>query len=176
MRGSKIMTFSSGEIEIAAPGLDQFLNDAFEGDFSAEDFEHCMGGQHFVVLRDSQLLAHGSVVSRKICFDDLRLDVGYVEALAVRPDWRGRGVGSDLLAELTTHCQTNFGVSMLSTDRQAFYERHGWRRIAGESFVETDSGLVRTADEDEGLMVLTDLAVAVQARQVICDFRNGDVW
>ena len=44
---------------------------------------------------------------------------------------------------------------MLGTGEQHFYERLGWERWAGRSFVRgTDGAVTATADEDPWLMVL----------------------
>jgi aminoglycoside 2'-N-acetyltransferase I len=116
------------------------------------------------------------VVLRNITFDEQVFRTGFVEAMAVGHEWRGRGVGSKLLEELTDFCRSNFEVAMLSTGSHAFYEKHGWRRFKGESYLATDSGLVRTEQDDDGLMVLTSLDGVLEAARVACDFRNGDVW
>jgi len=156
--------------------LRAFLDEAFDGDFSDEDFDHSSGGTHFTILANGQLIAHGSVVLRQISFDGQVFPTGYVEAMAVGHEWRGRGVGSKLLAELTDFCRSNFAVAMLSTGSHAFYEKHGWRRFKGESYLATDASVVRTEDDDDGLMVLTSLQSVLAAARVTCDFRSGDVW
>jgi len=174
--GHSIASCASDELANHAPAIRQFLFDAFEGDFSDDDFDHCLGGRHFLMFRDSQLVGHAAVVSRAMAFDDLSLEVGYLEAMAVHPGWRGRGLGFELLAKATEFCREHYRVSMLSTDTHGFYERHGWRRLNGLSFVATDAGLVRTAEDDEGLMLLSDGDLIFEAKQVVCDFRSGDVW
>jgi aminoglycoside 2'-N-acetyltransferase I len=65
---------------------------------------------------------------------------------------------------------------MLSTGSHAFYEKHGWRRFNGESYLATDSGVVRTEEDDDGLMLLTSLEDVLAADRVTCDFRSGDAW
>jgi aminoglycoside 2'-N-acetyltransferase I len=156
--------------------LRAFLDEAFDGDFSDEDFEHAFGGTHFVILARGQLIAHGSVVLRRISFDGQVYATGSLEAMAVALEWRGHGIGSKLLAALTDFCRSSFAVSMLSTGSHAVYEHRGWRRFNGESHLATDSGLLRTEDDDDGLMVLTSLEHVVAANQATCDFRSGDVW
>jgi aminoglycoside 2'-N-acetyltransferase I len=125
---------------------------------------------------DSQLVGHAAVVSRRLEFDELSIQVGYIEAMAVHPRWRSHGLGRELLAKATEFCLENYRVSMLSTDIHGFYESHGWRRFSGLSFVATESGLVRTAEDDEGLMMLTGEDHLFEAKRVVCDFRSGDVW
>jgi aminoglycoside 2'-N-acetyltransferase I len=156
--------------------LRAFLDEAFDGDFTDDDFDHALGGTHFVILARGQLIAHGSVVLRRISFDGQVYATGYLEAMAVALEWRGHGIGSKLLAALTDFCRSSFAVSMLSTGSHAFYEHHGWRRFKGESYLASDSGLLRTEDDDEGLMVLTSLEDVLTADRVTCDFRSGDVW
>jgi aminoglycoside 2'-N-acetyltransferase I len=156
--------------------LRAFLDEAFDGDFSDEDFEHAFGGTHFAILTQGRLIAHASVVMRQISFDGQVHPTGYVEAMAVGHDWRGRGVGSTLLAELTDFCRSNFAVAMLSTGSHAFYEKHGWLRFNVESYLATESGVVRTQEDDDGLMVLTSQQSVLAADRVTCDFRSGDVW
>jgi aminoglycoside 2'-N-acetyltransferase I len=171
-----VQRLTSADVAMQLGDLRAFLDEAFDGDFSDEDFEHSFGGTHFAILADGQLIAHGSVVLRQISFDGQVYPTGYVEAMAVGHEWRGRGVGSKLLAELTDFCRSNFAVAMLSTGSHAFYEKHGWRRFHGESYLATESGVVRTEDDDDELMVLTSLQNILAADRVTCDFRSGDVW
>jgi aminoglycoside 2'-N-acetyltransferase I len=171
-----LQRLTSADAALQLGDLRAFLDEAFDGDFSDEDFEHSFGGTHFAILANEQLIAHGSVVLRQISFDGQVYQTGYVEAMAVGHEWRGCGVGSKLLAELTDFCRSNFAVAMLSTDSNAFYEKHGWLRFRGESYLPTESGVVRTEDDDDGLMVLTSLQNVLAAARVTCDFRSGDVW
>ncbi len=58
----------------------------------------------------------------------------YLAAIAVAPEWRSRGIGAALVA----HCEREAAltsrhfflcVSSFNTRAQAFYERHGFRRV-----------------------------------------------
>jgi aminoglycoside 2'-N-acetyltransferase I len=58
-----------------------------------------------------------------------------------------------------------------------FYERLGWERWRGPTFVDATPELVRTEDDD-GVMVLRtpttgDLDLAAP---LVCDWRPGDAW
>ncbi|MDG4863114.1 GNAT family N-acetyltransferase, partial [Streptomyces sp. T-3] len=65
------------------------LDDAFDGDFSDEDWDHGLGGLHACVHDETgTLLAHGSVVQRRVLHAGRSYRVGYVEAVAVRADAR----------------------------------------------------------------------------------------
>ncbi|NBO72663.1 GNAT family N-acetyltransferase, partial [bacterium] len=94
------------------------LNDAFEGDFSEEDWKHTFGGMRFLGFLNDQLIAHGAVVPRKIEVDESDLIIGYVEGIAVAPTYWHKGYGSLLMAEITSYCLSEFSLSMLSTSEK----------------------------------------------------------
>ena len=129
-----------------------------------------------MVFRENSLVGHAAVVSRRITFDGHIVEAGYVEGLAIGGNWRGLGLGSELLAAATNFCRLNYRVSLLSTNIHKFYAKHGWQRFEGESFAETDSGLIRTSEDDDGLMLLSDDAMLARPNRVTCDFRRGDIW
>lgn len=157
--------------------LQKLLNDAFEDDFSEEDWQHTFGGTRFLGNRDGELIAHGAVVPRKMKVDGESVMVGYVEAVAVLPSCWGNGFGTFLMAEITSYCRSEFPLSMLSTDQKNFYRRHGWSDFEGKSFVSKDGLQYRTEDEDEGLMFLCDSDQGeFSPRLVICRARDGDAW
>jgi hypothetical protein len=73
--------------------------------------------------------------------------------------------------------QRNFDIAMLSTGEIDFYAKFGWQRFVGQSFVDDHGTIIRTADEDEGLMLLTSLHHLNQPGVAwVCDWRTGDVW
>jgi aminoglycoside 2'-N-acetyltransferase I len=71
-----------------------------------------------------------------------------------------------------------FEVGVLSTSRRSFYSRLGWEPWQGPSFVRYADGLVRTPDEDDGLMVLRVSATPAldPTWPITCDARSGDDW
>jgi hypothetical protein len=73
---------------------------------------------------------------------------------------------------------TSRPATWLSTSRQSFYARLGWERWRGPSYVRHGEQLIRTADEDAGLMVLRAGASAGPAltASITCDARRGDDW
>ncbi|MET9470128.1 GNAT family N-acetyltransferase, partial [Streptomyces sp. NPDC006544] len=78
----------------------ELLDAAFEGDFGAEDFEHALGGMHALVYDGEELVAHGSVVQRRVVHAGRALRTGYVEAVAVRADRRRSGLGGVVMRSL----------------------------------------------------------------------------
>ena len=172
---SRLLDFElNSEIEIH---LRKLLNDAFEDDFSEEDWQHTYGGVRFLGYLDSHLISHGAVVPRKMQVDGASMVVGYVEGIAVSPAFWRKGFGSSLMEEITSYCRSEFPLSLLSTDEKNFYRRHGWSDFKGKSFVFKDGLQYATEDENEGLMFLSDLSqVEASPGQVICEDRNGDAW
>jgi aminoglycoside 2'-N-acetyltransferase I len=157
--------------------IQEMLDLAYNGDFSSEDWGHASGGLYFVGYLEETIVAHGSVVPREMLIDGRRLTVGYVEAVAVLPAYSGQGLGSLLMRRITEFCRENYALSMLSTDEKRFYERHGWRQFNGESFIAFEAEVVRSADEDEGLMFLpSEKNEEVDIRRATCQARSGDSW
>lgn len=71
--------------------LRKILNEAFEDDFSEEDWQHTYGGVRFLGHLDGHLISHGAVVPRKMQVDGASMLVGYVEGIAVSPGFQRKG-------------------------------------------------------------------------------------
>lgn len=172
----QIVTCSSEELLLLAPSIRSFLNEAYEGDFSDSDYENALGGQHFIRFEGGHLIAHASVVKRSISIDDTAWNVGYVEAVAVAADFRGRTFGRQIMQQVTDFCRRKYEVTMLSTGEHGFYERFGWVRLDATTFVKTASGLVRTEEDDDCLMLLSDVPDLTNARRVVALDRSESPW
>ena len=157
--------------------LRDLLNDAFEGDFSEEDWQHTYGGIRFMGYLNDELIGHGAVVSRNMNVDDKKINVGYVEAIAIVSAHCRKGFGSRLMEEITAYCQSKFSLSMLSTGEKAFYRRHGWLDFEGESYISLNQVEMRSKEEDEGLMYLFGMnEIAGMPKKIVCESRSGDAW
>jgi len=151
---------------------------AFDGRFTDEDWEHTLGGRHVVVFDEGLCVAHAAVVPRTLCVAGAPFDCGYVEGVATAPEKQGRGFGSLAMTEISRFIRSEYEFGALSTDRHSFYERLGWERWSGPTYVRTGTDEVRTEEEDAGIMVLRfgpsggiDLAAALS-----CEARRGDDW
>jgi aminoglycoside 2'-N-acetyltransferase I len=154
------------------------LDAAFDGDFSDDDWRHTVGGSHVVVTDHGGLVAHASVVARRIDVDGRPFSAGYIEGVATAPSRENEGLGSVAMTEAAAVVRRDFELGALSTDRHSFYERLGWERWRGPTFVRRAGGVVRTENEDDGIMVLrfgpsreVDLTTPIS-----CDERPGDDW
>lgn len=147
-------------------------------DFTEDDAEHAFGGVHVIALDDGRVLSHASAVERTILVGDVPFVTGYVEAVSTWPDRHGRGLGTAVMTALEAELRRRWTFGALATDSHPFYERLGWERWQGPSYVLTDRGRVRSEDEDEGIMVLrfgpsadVDLTLPIT-----CPDRPGDAW
>lgn len=166
----------------APPGLLErartMLEQAFDGRLSDDDWEHALGGWHVVLTRGDRVLSHAAVVPRDMVFGDRPLRTGYVEAVATVLDGRRQGLATHMMKVAGEIVRREFEIGALSTGIQPFYERLGWERWNGPSFVNDDGRRVRTPGEDDGLMVLrfdASLGVPLTA-PITCEARRGDDW
>jgi aminoglycoside 2'-N-acetyltransferase I len=163
--------------------LRELMHDAFEGDehggFTEDDWQHAVGGTHFLLEADGTIVSHASVVTRDIHVDGVPLVTAYVEAVATDPGRQRQGLGSQVMRAVGDFIDAGeWQLAMLGTGSQAFYERLGWRVWRGPSFVRAPGGDVATPDEDGYIMFrLTPRSPALREDAPIsCEWRPGDVW
>ena len=158
--------------------IHQFLLDAFEVGFAPEDWEHTAGGWRVVVLDGEVPVSHAAVVPRILEVGARGLNAGYVEGVATAPARQGEGLGSMVMTEAGALVRDRFEMGALSTPVPGFYERLGWERWRGPTFVREGDALRRTPDEDAGIMVLRfgssrDIDLETP---IVCEARSGDDW
>lgn len=152
---------------------------ADEGDrFTDEDWQHTIGGVHFILEEDGEIRSHASVIERELHVGDRRLRTGYVEAVATWPASQRRGYGSAVMREVASQVDRMFRLGALATGLTGFYEPLGWVVWKGPTYVRTDEGPVRTAEDDGGVMVrFTPSSPALDlSAPISCEWRPGDVW
>ena len=146
--------------------------------FTDDDWAHSIGGLHFVLDLDGQIVTHASVVERELHVDGQPLRTGYVEAVATAPAHHGVGHGSQVMEAVTAHIRARFELGGLGTDRHHFYERLGWLTWQGPAFVRGPDGPERTIEEEGYILVLrTPTSPPFELTGAIsCEWRSGDVW
>jgi aminoglycoside 2'-N-acetyltransferase I len=156
--------------------------EAFGGEFSSDDWEHALGGMHALISRHGALIAHASVVQRRMLYRDTALRCGYIEAVAVREDWRGQGLAHALMDAVEQVLRGAYQLGALSASEigRHMYTSRGWLPWRGPTSVLAPAGLTRTPDDDNGLFVLPvslpdDVELDTTA-EITCDWRDGDVW
>ncbi|MFJ2441807.1 GNAT family N-acetyltransferase [Streptomyces sp. NPDC087658] len=157
------------------------LEDAFEGDLGDEDWDHGLGGVHaFVRDPDGALVAHGSVIQRRVLVGGRSYRIGYVEAVAVRADRRRQGLGGRVMAALEQVIDGAYAAGALaaSDDGARLYRARGRQPWAARVETLGPAGVVRLPEE-EGCTYLRPAAgrplpVAPDGALVF-DWRDGDV-
>jgi len=159
--------------------LDEAFGDDAEEAFAEQDWEHALGGLHFVAEMEGRIVGHASVVPRTLWVGGRPLRTGYVEAVATEPRAQGRGIGTALMRAAGAHIEGGYELGALGTGGHQFYERLGWRAWQGPSFVRAPDEVRRTPDEDGYILVLetpTTPQPLDLGSPIACDWRTGDVW
>lgn len=168
---------TTDEIRADVDAIRSLLDDAFDGDFSEEDWSHCVGGRHVVVTESDAVVAHASLVGRGLRIGTELVRVGYVEAVATASNRQQQGLGSIAMAAISGLLRTDAIPGFLSTGEWHFYERLGWERWRGPSSVISDDGRqVRTPEEDGGIMVYDPSRRLDRSAAIACFERPGDDW
>jgi aminoglycoside 2'-N-acetyltransferase I len=155
------------------------VRDAFQpGGFVEQDWEHALGGMHALVHDDGELVAHGSVVQRRMLVGGRAWRVGYVEAVAVAAGARRRGHGSAVMEALERVIRGayDFGALSATDDGAQLYRARGWQLWQGPAAVLSPDGVVRTPDEDGAVYVLPTGEPLELTGRLTCDWRDGDLW
>jgi aminoglycoside 2'-N-acetyltransferase I len=154
------------------------LDEAFDGGLSDEDWEHARGGWHVIAFEEQRPLAHAAVVPRTLTVGGRPWASGYVEGVATAQQRRGEGLGSVVMTALMHELRSRFTFGALSTGSHHFYERLGWERWQGPTFVQDRGTRYRTVEDDDGLMVFRfgpSRDIDLRA-PITCDARPGDDW
>lgn len=115
-------------------------------DMTEPDWEHCLGGMHALAVVDGAVVAHAALVARRLGHHGRPLRAGYVEGVAVHPDWPGRGLGSAVMAPLERMIGDAYEIGALAAtdDGARFYAARSWRPWVGRTWALTPTGAVRT--------------------------------
>ena len=154
------------------------LDGAFGGDFSDHDWEHALGGVHALAWDGATLVGHASLVQRRLLHGGRALRAGYVEAVGVRADQRGRGHAGAMMEALERVLRGAYELGALSATNAgaSLYAARGWKRWQGPTSALTPAGVTRTEDDDGGVHVLVLATPLDLAGELTCDWRDGDLW
>jgi len=135
-----------------------------------------------VLAEDPEIgvVAHAAIVDRLLYPGDAILRAGYVEAVAVLPDWQRRGFGTKVMEVINRLVDDGYELGALGTGRQQFYARLGWVIWGGPSSVrQPDGRLVPSPDEDGYIMVRitpTTPPGLDLTQPIAVDWRPGEHW
>ena len=161
----------------------RLLVEAYSGEFTDADWEHTLGGMHALIAHRGTLIAHAAVVQRRLLYApaDTRaaaLRCGYVEGVAVHQDWRGQGLGHAVMDAVEQVIRGAYQLGALSASGagEKLYRPRGWLRWRGPTSVLTPDGIIRTPDDDDAVFVLPIEVELDPGADLVCDWRDGDVW
>jgi aminoglycoside 2'-N-acetyltransferase I len=154
------------------------VSDAFGGDFTDTDWDHALGGMHALIWHRGAIIAHGAVIQRRLIYRGIALRCGYVEAVAVREDWRGQGLGVAILDACEQVIRGGYQLGALtSSDRgRRLYALRGWLPWRGPTSVLAPTGPVPTPEHDSSVFVFPLMTDLDPTAGLTCDWRDGDVW
>lgn len=154
------------------------LVDAFEGEFSAEDWEHTVGGVHALLWEGRDLIGHASVVPRRLRCGRRALRAGYVESVGIRADRRRRGHGSALMdaVEHVLRREYDLGALGASDQGRTFYAARGWRLWRGPLSALTATGVQRLPAGHVSVYVFAHAVSLDVHGELMCEWREGALW
>ncbi|TVY05172.1 GNAT family N-acetyltransferase [Mycolicibacterium porcinum] len=178
------------DVAVAEPGelspdvlssAEMLVRSAFGDDFREYDWLHGVDGVHVLITEDRELLAHAAVVPRTLRHADKVFDTGYVEAVAVRGDQQGRGLGRLLMDQTESIIRTRHDLGALAAVESAaqFYAARGWQPWVGATQADTPDGVIDTYDPTDRIFLLPTDATShdfAPSIPLICDWRAGDLW
>ncbi|HJR45250.1 MAG TPA: GNAT family N-acetyltransferase [Actinomycetota bacterium] len=158
--------------------LRRLLDEAFEEGFTDDDWAHTIGGHHVLAEENGAIASHASVVPRMLTAGEVPLRTGYVEGVATPRSRRGRGLGSAVMNAVADIIRARYELGALATGLPEFYLRLGWERWRGPTYTDAPEGRLRTADDDDAVLILrTSVSAELDVtRPLTCDWRTGDVW
>ncbi|MBW0103301.1 GNAT family N-acetyltransferase [Pseudonocardia sp. KRD291] len=158
--------------------LRALLDLAYGGDFDDSDWEHALGGMHALARDDGVLAGHAALVARRLLHGGRALRAGYVEAVAVHPAHRRRGIAGAVMEPVERLTRGGHEMGALGSSEMAlpFYAGRGWQRWRGPLHALTPSGIVETPDERGGIHVLPVGVPLDLDGDLTCDWRDADVW
>jgi aminoglycoside 2'-N-acetyltransferase I len=147
-----------------------------------DDYWESIGpGMHVIAEAAGRgVVAHAAIVDRLLYPGDATLRAGYVEAVAVAPDLQHRGLGTRVMEIIDRMIDEGYELGALGTGSHDFYARLGWVVWRGPTSIrERDGRLVRSPDEDGGVMVRNtpptppglDLSLPIAV-----EWRPDEVW
>jgi aminoglycoside 2'-N-acetyltransferase I len=173
----EVRTAHTAQLDDAGRRTVRTLLDTAFDDFTEDDWEHALGGMHAMVWDGADLVAHGSVIQRRLLHGGRALRTGYVEGVGVHPDRRGEGHAGRVMAVLEEIVRRAYDLGALASSEMGlgFYAARGWQRWRGSYGALTPGGTQRTPDDEAIFVFPVDVALDLDG-EIVCDWRDGDDW
>lgn len=83
---------------------------------------------------DAELVANVSLYERRLWLSGELVTAFGVQSVAVRPEWRGKGLFRDLMARALGHADARTNLVILTTSTPSLYEPFGFRQLEETRF------------------------------------------
>jgi aminoglycoside 2'-N-acetyltransferase I len=169
----------TADLDTATLGAARALLDVvFGDDMTDHDWDHALGGLHALVWDEGELIGHASVVQRRLLHHGRALRAGYVEGVGVRPGRRGEGHGAALmgLVERVLRGAYELGALGAADEAAGFYASRDWQLWRGRTSALTPTGIMRTREKEGSIYVLPVTTRLDLDGELVCDWRDGDLW
>ncbi len=142
LKESRIRIFRVGESE---PELRKTLPEWFHQEFGSTGFTWAAPDYYVVTEVRDELIGRLGIFDREVEVANTRIRVGGIGGVITKPDWRLRGIASDLLTHAAEFMRDEMGVefAMLLCRREVapVYAKFGWTRVDGPTVFMQPSGL-----------------------------------
>lgn len=140
-------------------------------------WHHCLGGTHFLLRYKGVLASHVSLVPRLLEQDGREYRGVYGESMATIPELQGKGIGSIVAAMATADILLHYEIGAFAASKYHFYERLGWRKWSGQTYVKSGTGKEPASPDRGAVMALLPEGSAIDPDgELVTDWREGDIW
>jgi aminoglycoside 2'-N-acetyltransferase I len=173
---TELRTLHTADLDASMRSRIRGLMDAAFDGVSDDTYENVLGGIHTLVIEDGELIAHASVVQRRMLYGGRALRTGYIEGVAVRSDRRRRGHGDAMMAVLERFVRSGYQLGALgaSADGSHLYTSRGWQLWRGPISAMTPDGIRPTPSAMVYVLPVSE-PVDVSA-EITCDWRPASLW
>jgi aminoglycoside 2'-N-acetyltransferase I len=126
---------------------------------------------------DGELVTHSCCVTRRLQPEGMApLRTAYVEAVATAQAHRGRGYAAAVMRRIATEIG-DYELAALSPSSAEWYGRLGWELWRGPLFERAATGLVRSADDEEVMILRLPSTPPLDVTVPLSiEWRPGEVW
>ncbi|MBF9198228.1 GNAT family N-acetyltransferase [Microvirga terrestris] len=145
--------------------LTRLIYDVFEVDVSVLDrLGHDPSVVAFGWWSDNELVANVSLYKRSLWLLGEQVTAFGVQSVAVRPEWRGKGLFRDLMGRALNYADARVDLIILATDTPSLYKPFGFRQLKETTFSARltqrqalPNYRVLSLDEDKDVALLRDI-------------------
>jgi aminoglycoside 2'-N-acetyltransferase I len=147
---------------------------AYEEEFD-EILQQFEDATHVLARLDNVLVSHALWIPRTLVYETIPLKSAYIEAVATEPAYQGRGFASKVMRFIAGQI-VSFELGALSPSDPAFYTRLGWELWLGPLFVQSETGIESTPEDQVMILRLPSTPALDIHQQLTAPWRKGEIW